>query len=40
MTDDVIFHKLNSILEILATIQLNGTKSPTDTQISFLDYTT
>ena len=30
MADDVIFHKLNSILETLATVQLNGTKSPND----------
>uniref|UniRef100_A0A2K1R6W0 Uncharacterized protein n=1 Tax=Populus trichocarpa TaxID=3694 RepID=A0A2K1R6W0_POPTR len=37
MADDVIFHKLNSILEILGTIQLNGTKSPNDIQSSFLD---
>lgn len=40
MADDVILHKLNLILEILAIVQLNGTKSPNDVQISFQDYTT
>jgi len=40
MVDDVILNKLNLILENLAIVQLNGTKSPNDIQISFLDYTT
>jgi len=35
MADDVILHKLNLILEILATVQLNGTKSPNDIHVSF-----
>jgi len=35
MADDVILHKLNLILEILATIQLNDTKSPNDIHVSF-----
>ena len=35
MADDVIFHKLNSIIETLATVQLNGIKSPNDIHVSF-----
>jgi hypothetical protein len=35
MADDVILHKLNLILEILATVQLNGTKSLNDIHVSF-----
>jgi hypothetical protein len=44
MANDLIFHKfnlplvhypLNSILEIFATVQLNGLKSPHDIQILF-----
>jgi len=48
MANDLIFQKfdlpfvhyhLNSVLEIFATVQLNGLKSPHDIQISCLDYT-
>ena len=35
MADDVILHKLNLILEIIATVQLNGIKSPNDIHVSF-----
>jgi hypothetical protein len=49
MVDDIIFHKLHSlfahhhpvsILEIFATIQMNGPRPHHDIQISCLDYTT
>ena len=49
MVDDIIFHKLNSllahhhpisILEIFTTIQMNGPRPRHDIPISCLDYTT
>ena len=36
----LVHYPLNSILEILATVQLNGLKFSYDIQISCLDYTT